>query len=233
MISRQKCIGFFSRREMHVVRRGQLQIVRTIVLTVFLSLPAGTGFSIAGEGPWTEPAPASEPAPTANLSGRNCGLARLVPRPVLRPVPWVEPVLIAQLAQAGPVPWRIVPGQGLPLTHLSPASLSPDGTCPLPGPPRGYIESFMMTGRDPRHARAEYSRDGPLNDFFFGTDKPEHHRQTSYGLRWEFRHAERGVTTAQPWCEFDFQDQRALALFVSRRTNPRQHLPPGGPGQPA
>jgi hypothetical protein len=88
MISRQICIDYSSCGEMHAVGRVPLQRAMITLLAVIFSLLAVTGFSIAGEGPATEPASSSEPAPAAG------------PVPWPGPVPWANPG-----PWPGPVPW--------------------------------------------------------------------------------------------------------------------------------
>ncbi|MBK5273805.1 MAG: hypothetical protein JJE30_01975 [Desulfuromonadales bacterium] len=82
MVSRQTFLDYFPCREAHAIIVGTLRSARIIVLAVIISLPAGTGFSFAGEEPATELAPTAESAPWPG------------------PVPWLEPV-----PWPGPVPW--------------------------------------------------------------------------------------------------------------------------------
>lgn len=214
---------------MHSFRPGPLQRIRIIVMATIFSLLAGTGFSIAGEGPGREPAPASDVSIAGPGSWVEPGpWADDAPWP--GPVPWAEPGPWAEVAPwPGPVPWAdTVHGPGLAPWQES-------------VPPTGYFKAFGKR-MDTTHAMLERNilRQIVRFDNYFGSVKPEVLSQTKYDIRWRnsitFEHGKNLNIGTSFRANFALSRiSQRLHLFISGEDEPglsTQSLPedPGNPG---
>src|SRR6266567_2239503 len=227
MISRQICIDYFSCGEMHAVRLGPLQSARIIVLAVIFSLLAGTGFSIAGEGPATESTATAGPVPVAETVPMPVPWPGPVPWP--ETAPWPEPgPRMEPVPWANPVPW---PGP-VPWPEYAPWAVPP---------PPGYFATLGKT-MDETHARIERGilKQTVRFDNFFGSVKPERLLQTRYDIRLRnsLRVEHGGKLTPGSNIRANFNLSRIserLRLFIAGEDEPgltTQSLPqdPGNPG---